>query len=615
MKVIIFGAGISGLTAAHELIEKGFDVTIYEKDTVVGGMARSLRTVNGVPTEHSWRGYAPFYYNTFEIMKRIPINDNILSENINSISNTSMPDNIEKKTNRLITSYNNKKYDLTDFVKHHPGGNIIMEANGKNVEDIWEEYNVSWHKNNKKVQEELKKYRIEEFTQKTVYDNISKKGIDFNLLKNNKKQEPTISIIDYPYLGYLFGKTVLSENRRQLYYHKPFNKKLKKNLTASSYHYLVDFLLGPGYGFDKNSMSLGHTSLFIEYMLYTGNKSWSVLNQPTSEGWLNPWKNYLESRGVKFIFNAELTKMNYNYNNEKITNVEVNYTRTRTRTLVTGDIYIVAINPFEYEKILQESNIPEFKRYQKMNIPNNQISFRIGFNKKINFKNDNDAFVLIDSPYNITFYPQDQHWENNIELGMNGEIKSLWSGTCVLPYNPGSLTGKSAMSLTIDKLKEEILYQIFQCKSLFFRIKKNNNHELKKDDVIFMDIFSDFYETNSGLKTKNKKWVNNLINESYRPNNKTNFSNLYIAGSHTKTSINLWTMESAVESGKLVSNIILKRYNKPLTFIYIHGSKWYLKPFQKIDNLLYKLYLPQLIDTLIILIVIYLIYKIYIIHH
>ena len=30
-KVIIFGAGISGLTTAHELLDKGFDVTIYEK--------------------------------------------------------------------------------------------------------------------------------------------------------------------------------------------------------------------------------------------------------------------------------------------------------------------------------------------------------------------------------------------------------------------------------------------------------------------------------------------------------------------------------------------------------------------------------------------------------
>ncbi len=51
-KVAIFGAGVAGLTAAHELIERGFDVTVYDDaiceeihrhmlDRGIGGMARS----------------------------------------------------------------------------------------------------------------------------------------------------------------------------------------------------------------------------------------------------------------------------------------------------------------------------------------------------------------------------------------------------------------------------------------------------------------------------------------------------------------------------------------------------------------------------------------------
>ena len=67
MKIIIIGAGISGLTIAHELVEKNFDIEIYEKDNIIGGMAKSIRTKNYVPTEHSWRGYGPFYYNFFNI--------------------------------------------------------------------------------------------------------------------------------------------------------------------------------------------------------------------------------------------------------------------------------------------------------------------------------------------------------------------------------------------------------------------------------------------------------------------------------------------------------------------------------------------------------------------
>ncbi|MEM7152794.1 MAG: FAD-dependent oxidoreductase [Myxococcota bacterium] len=39
-KVTIFGAGIAGLTAAHELAERGFEVTVYEPGEI-GGMART----------------------------------------------------------------------------------------------------------------------------------------------------------------------------------------------------------------------------------------------------------------------------------------------------------------------------------------------------------------------------------------------------------------------------------------------------------------------------------------------------------------------------------------------------------------------------------------------
>ena len=44
MKAAILGAGISGLSAARLLKEKGVDVTVYEKETTVGGLARTRFT-------------------------------------------------------------------------------------------------------------------------------------------------------------------------------------------------------------------------------------------------------------------------------------------------------------------------------------------------------------------------------------------------------------------------------------------------------------------------------------------------------------------------------------------------------------------------------------------
>src|SRR5947209_1732011 len=45
-RVAVLGGGVAGLSAAHELIERGFDVTVYERNDVFGGKARSLSVAN-----------------------------------------------------------------------------------------------------------------------------------------------------------------------------------------------------------------------------------------------------------------------------------------------------------------------------------------------------------------------------------------------------------------------------------------------------------------------------------------------------------------------------------------------------------------------------------------
>ena len=39
--VAVLGGGVAGLSAAHELVERGFTVSVHEKRAVPGGKARS----------------------------------------------------------------------------------------------------------------------------------------------------------------------------------------------------------------------------------------------------------------------------------------------------------------------------------------------------------------------------------------------------------------------------------------------------------------------------------------------------------------------------------------------------------------------------------------------
>ena len=39
-KVVILGGGVAGMSAAHELIERGFEVEVFERQLIPGGKAR-----------------------------------------------------------------------------------------------------------------------------------------------------------------------------------------------------------------------------------------------------------------------------------------------------------------------------------------------------------------------------------------------------------------------------------------------------------------------------------------------------------------------------------------------------------------------------------------------
>lgn len=47
--VAVFGAGIAGLTTAHEFIRRGYKVTVYEVNKDAGGFFRSSRTTSNMP--------------------------------------------------------------------------------------------------------------------------------------------------------------------------------------------------------------------------------------------------------------------------------------------------------------------------------------------------------------------------------------------------------------------------------------------------------------------------------------------------------------------------------------------------------------------------------------
>src|SRR5688500_11493057 len=78
--VAVLGGEVAGLSAAHELAERGFEVTVYEMRDALGGKARSIPYAGSgtggradLPGEHGFRFFPGFYRHLPDTMARIPI--------------------------------------------------------------------------------------------------------------------------------------------------------------------------------------------------------------------------------------------------------------------------------------------------------------------------------------------------------------------------------------------------------------------------------------------------------------------------------------------------------------------------------------------------------------
>ena len=78
--VIVIGGGVAGMSAAHELVERGYTVRVFERQGLPGGKARSV-SVDGtgtdgrknLPGEHGFRFFPRFYRHIIDTMDRIPL--------------------------------------------------------------------------------------------------------------------------------------------------------------------------------------------------------------------------------------------------------------------------------------------------------------------------------------------------------------------------------------------------------------------------------------------------------------------------------------------------------------------------------------------------------------
>lgn len=539
--VVIFGAGIAGLSAAHELAELGYLVSVYETAKEPGGFFRSSRlSRDNMPSEYSWHGMGPWYHNVFDLMKKIPFNE---------------------------------EGSVYDFALSRPIDFGIFPDAGK----------------------------------AHFYD----EGL------RSIKKIFGMQKWEFARASYLMLKTWTSNHRSRMEYAKVNAAQAWKPLLREQAYLAWRSCFGPWIGSDWSNVSLHTAGDFFRKQFTTkpthqhrsdqegpawkqgAGDGWLLLKGPSSEYWFNPWVKYLTEKGVKFFWEKPLTKLEFD--GIKIASA------LSADEKIQGDIYIVAINPFLMVDVLSKTPVLEMQDELKLfkplvqGGPHTQVSFRLAFAEEIKLPRKRTAAVISDSEFNLTVFAEEQVWDKDVDLGRN--IKSLWTGTSCIGGFPGRIYHKPVSHCTKEEFIEEIKAQILSCGALNQLIKEANHGKELKDFVIAkVEVWHEWNFSNDGIKPLQPKWVNTTKTQAYMPSQETQVFNLFLAGAHTKTQAQVWSIEGAVESGRRAAKAIDDRVK-----VLDQYQPGWIKFLSKIDDILYLIKVPQVLDSIFLFVVLLLI--------
>lgn len=496
--VIIFGAGIAGLSAAHELNQLGYKVSVYEALEQPGGFFRSTRSSdNNMPSEYSWHGMGPWYHNTFDLMKKIPLNDKgnlydlALSRSIDFgiFPDDTHPRFYEKGWRSIPGMFRMNRWE---FVKW---SYLMLKT---------------WTANRRSTEK-------------------------YSRLNAAEAWRPLLKSTAYRTWRACFGPWIGSDWSR-VCLHTTGDFFRKQLTTRPTHHHRADE--------DGPAWTQG------------AGDGWLLLKGPSSEYWFDPWTAYLQKKGVEFHWQKPLTKIEYD-GGKIISTVSGDETIVGDFYILALNPFATAEILSRTPELEQLEVLRMFKPLIQDG-PHTQVSFRVPFSEEIRFPRERVAVVVSDSEFNLTLFAEEQVWMKEVDLGKN--VKSLWTGTACISSVPGRIYHKPVSSCTKEEFREEVKAQILSCGALDEMIREANQGKALQDfSMMEIEVWHEWEFSAEGIRPYQPKWVTSTTSQHSMPPQITPLANLFLAGAHTRTQAHVWSIEGAVESGRRAAKAINPR--------------------------------------------------------
>lgn len=198
--------------------------------------------------------------------------------------------------------------------------------------------------------------------------------------------------------------------------------------------------------------------------------------------------------------------------------------------------------------------------------------------------------VVADSEFNLTLFAEEQVWKERISLGQG--IKSLWTGTSYTGTVPGRLFKLPVIKCTKEQFIAEVKAQIMSCGSLHELIREaNEGRDLAGFPIAIIEVWPEWRFSPDGLRGSQPKWVTTTNTQPHLPDQITPVPNLFLAGAHTRTEVDVWSIEGAVESGRRAARAI-----DPMVKVIGQYKPGWLRLLGAFDDVCYHARLPHVLE-------------------
>ena len=552
-RVIVLGGGVAGMSAAHELIERGFEVVVLEWRDIAGGKARSIPVIDDgtgtsgheradtgtksiqhrLPGEHGFRFFPGFYKHVIDTMRRTP-----------SFDGRQASDHLVPTTRVGFTQYGKPTFLIPSIFPQKPAdaGTLLRDIllTFSPVIDLTPDDLALFGARFWQILTSCEERRIGEYERVGWWDFIGAEGRSAAYQK---------------FLAAGFTRSLVAAKAR----------KASARTVGDMFEQMMFTFLNPTEGATDR-----------------------LLDGPTNFVWIDPWLSYLESKGVRYLRNMKIEQIFCD--KVRITGVGVRH--GKRRTVFYGDNYVAALPLERIAPLVNHQMLYADPKLADLRVlaPNVEWMNGLQFYLRRDLPIAHGHVIHIDTEWALTSVSQVQFWRSMppADFG-DSDVRGVISVDVSDWDDPGS-NGRPAMQCTREEVMREVWKQL--------KRSINVDRELLRDE----DLHSWFLDPDIRASRAYPRFLHNaeplLVNLidtwKLRPDATTAIPNLFLASDYVRTHTDLATMEGANEAARRAVNGLLDavKFAGPRCEVWPLQEPEVLAPWRLHDAARYRAGLP-----------------------